>query len=150
MEFISKKFRAKTLFATHYHELTELEGRIEGVKNYRILVKEINGSIAFLRKIQRGGANKSFGIDVAALAGIPRQVIERSRKILMQLEEADINNPRNKSAQVVMSFDVHGDRSSEYEEILDYVKSIDLDTLSPIEALNKMYYLKQKVAELEK
>ena len=68
----------------------------------------------------------------------------------MQLEEADINNPRNKSAQVVMSFDVHGDRSSEYEEILDYVKSIDLDTLSPIEALNKMYYLKQKVAELEK
>ena len=150
MEFISKKFKAKTLFATHYHELTELEGRIEGVKNYRILVKEINGSIAFLRKIQRGGANKSFGIDVAALAGIPRQVIERSRKILMQLEEADINNPRNKSAQVVMSFDVHGDRSSEYEEILDYVKSIDLDTLSPIEALNKMYYLKQKVAELEK
>lgn len=149
MEYISGKFKAKTLFATHYHELTELEGTIEGVKNYRILVKEINNSIVFLRKIQRGGANKSFGIDVAALAGIPRQVIDRARKILKQLEEADINNPRNKSAQVVMNFDANKDQAK-YDEIIDYVKSIDLDTLSPIEALNKMYYLKQKVAEIEK
>lgn len=91
VEFLSKKMKCKTLFATHYHELTELEGMLDGVKNYRINVKEINGSIVFLRKVVRGGANKSFGIEVASLAGLPKEVILRAKEISKGLEKADLN-----------------------------------------------------------
>ena len=85
------KCGAKTLFATHYHELSELEGMLEGVKNYRISVKEYNNSIIFLRKIVRGGTNKSFGIEVAALAGVKESVISRAKEISHNLEESDLN-----------------------------------------------------------
>lgn len=91
VEFLSQKMNAKTLFATHYHELTELEGLMPGVKNYRILLKEINNSIVFLRKIVRGGANRSFGIEVASLAGLPKEVIERAKQISKKLETSDVN-----------------------------------------------------------
>lgn len=79
------------MFATHYHELTELEGRLEGVKNYKFSVKELPDGIVFLRKITRGGANKSFGIEVAALAGIDRAVLERASELVSLLEKNDIN-----------------------------------------------------------
>jgi DNA mismatch repair protein MutS len=149
MEYISKKLKAKTLFATHFHELTELEGNIEGVKNYKILVKELNDGIVFLRKIARGGANKSFGIDVAALAGIPKQITERAKKILSQLEEADINNSKNKSAQVTISFD-NNNEQNKYDEIINSIAKTDIDTLSPIEALNILSDLRKKIINLKK
>ena len=91
MEYVSQKVRAKTLFATHYHELTELEGRVDGLKNYRITVKEFNGSVIFLHKIARGGANKSFGIEVAKLAGVPQQVCDRAKEIVSMLECSNIS-----------------------------------------------------------
>ena len=147
MEYISKKLRAKTLFATHYHELTELEGTIEGVKNYKILVKEINGSIVFLRKISRGGANKSFGIDVASLAGIPSLVTDRARKILKQLEDADINNSKNKSSQVSINLNHEDVKKSENSELIKALKDLDINTISPMEALNMLYSLKEKAVK---
>ena len=86
------KCGAKTLFATHYHELTELEGKLAGIKNYRISVKEVGDDIIFLRRIVRGGADKSFGVQVARLAGLPDDVIARAKELLHQLEAADINH----------------------------------------------------------
>ena len=82
IEHLTRSIRAKTLFATHYHELTELEGKLEGVKNYKINVREIGGNIVFLRKIVRGGASRSFGVEVAALAGVPDEVTSRAKVIL--------------------------------------------------------------------
>ena len=92
-EYIAKKknIGAKTLFATHYHELSELEGRLDGIKNYCITVKEHGEDVIFLRKIMRGSADKSFGIAVAHLAGLPKPVLERAKEILATLEEADIS-----------------------------------------------------------
>ena len=94
VEYLSQTsgIHAKTMFATHYHELTELEGKIQGVCNFRIAVKETNDDIVFLRKIERGGANQSFGIQVAKLAGVPQAVIDRAKVILSHLEINDINN----------------------------------------------------------
>lgn len=146
MEYISKRFKAKTLFATHYHQLTELEGVLDGVKNYKVLVKEFDGTIVFLHKIARGAANKSFGIDVAALAGIPRQVTERAKKILNQLEEADINNPKNKSAQYTMVFGAGAeDNANENDAVIEALKNIDINVLSPVEALNTINKLKNMI-----
>lgn len=100
VEYISdnNKIGAKTLFATHYHELTELEGKLSGVKNYKIIVKEQDDSIVFLRKIDRGQADRSYGIEVAKLAGIPNSVISRAQTILHDLESRDINNKQEIAA----------------------------------------------------
>lgn len=148
MEYISKKYKAKTLFATHYHELTELEGSIEGVKNYKILVKELNNSIVFLRKISRGGANKSFGIDVAALAGIPKQVTDRAKIILKQLEEADINNTKNKSAQVSLDIENNNNNNQDkHNKVINKITELDINCLSPVEALNFIYNIKKQLSE---
>ena len=93
VEYISNKAKigAKTLFATHYHELTELEGKIKGVQNYCIAVKENDGNLVFLRKIIPGGADKSYGIAVAKLAGVPEEVTDRAEQIVERLEASDIN-----------------------------------------------------------
>ncbi|MBQ9832164.1 MAG: DNA mismatch repair protein MutS [Clostridia bacterium] len=134
------KCGAKTLFATHYHELTELEGKIAGIKNYRISVKEIGESIVFLRKIVRGGADKSFGIQVASLAGLPDEVIKRAGEILKELENADINHD-------ISSIHTDGPQqmtlfgSVTPDDILTDLQSIEFDTLTPVEALNKLYDL---------
>ena len=101
VEYVSSEIKANTLFATHYHELSELEGKLDGVKNYKILVKEYNGDIIFLRKIQEGSANKSFGIEVASLAGVPKCVTARAKKILKQLESSDINSSVTTESDVV-------------------------------------------------
>ncbi|MBE5742932.1 MAG: DNA mismatch repair protein MutS, partial [Clostridiales bacterium] len=87
VEYIAKNIQAKTLFATHYHELSELEGSIEGLKNYKITVKELNGTIVFMRKIMRGSAHRSFGIEVASLAGVPSGVTQRAKQVLKGLEK---------------------------------------------------------------
>ena len=140
IEFLTEKIRAKTLFATHYHELTELENRIEGVKNYKITVREMNGAVVFLRKIARGGANRSFGIEVAALAGVPKEITARAKGILKTLEKNDIAKGHILSAEETE--EPHERTLSEAEKIL---AETDLNTLSPMQALLLLSDLKEKV-----
>ena len=141
IEFLTKQVQAKTLFSTHYHELTELETTLEGVKNYKITVKELNGAIVFLRKIARGGANRSFGIEVAALAGVPKEVTTRAKGILKALEKNDI--ARGKVQMNEVEEEETTQRSlSEVEEIL---ADTDINTLSPIQALMLLEDLKGKL-----
>jgi len=144
IEYISKQksLKAKTLFATHYHELTELEGKLGGVKNYCISVKEHGDDIIFLRKIIRGGADKSFGIQVAKLAGLPEFVIKRASEILKKLEEADINNPnRERRKRPAEQLSIFGIKRSALEEEL---AKIDVFSMNPIEAMNLLYSLSIK------
>ncbi len=138
---------AKTLFATHYHELTELEHQLPGVKNYCIAVKKRGDDVVFLRKIIRGGADDSFGIEVAKLAGVPSSVLKRAKKILLSLEAGQRENDTKKLPQVeneepesqVGMFDLRG------SEVLEQLKQIDVSTMSPIEAMNCLYQMQKKV-----
>jgi DNA mismatch repair protein MutS len=142
IEFLTEKIRAKTLFATHYHELTELECSLEGVKNYKVTVRELNGSVVFLRKIARGGANRSFGIEVAALAGVPKEITSRAKAILKALEKKDITK-----GKVLESIEIE----EEVEEahvltpIEEIIADVDLNTLSPMQALMLLNDLKEKL-----
>ncbi len=136
-EYLSNHIKAKTLFSTHYHELTELEGKLEGVKNYRITVKEFDGNIIFLRKIVRGGANKSFGIEVAKLAGLPEELIKNSKKILQELESKEITN------QEVENSETKTDTKS--QQILKMLKDVDINRVSPLEALSILNNLKENL-----
>lgn len=129
IEYLTEKVRAKTLFATHYHELTELEGKLEGAKNYKINVREIGGSIVFLRKIVRGGAEKSFGVEVASLAGVPKEVTERAKKLLKSLEKADVTK-RSAAAEEASEED-DKERFDANEEL----KGLDVNGLTPLQAL---------------
>lgn len=149
MENISRDVRAKTLFATHFHELCELEGVLEGVKNYQILIKEIAGKVVFLHKIVRGGASKSFGIEVAGLAGVPVKVIDRAKVIMKQLEEIDINRDTNSimmSAKVKkaqqMSF-LNEDNQKE-KEIMGIINDLNIENCSPMQAFAILMDLKEK------
>lgn len=138
-----EKCGAKTLFATHYHELTELEGKLPGIKNYRISVKEVGEDIIFLRKIVRGGADKSFGIQVARLAGLPQEVITRAREILHELEASDINIDhagileKNSSSDQQMT--LFGAPSP--EDIMKELRELDINAITPMDALNLIYDL---------
>lgn len=132
-EYLSKHIKAKTLFSTHFHELTELEGKLEGVKNYRITVKEFNGSIIFLRKIVRGGANKSFGIEVAKLAGLPQELIDNSKAILNELEQKDM----------MKTLSVENAVSPRAREVINILKDIDLNKVNPLEAFSILSNLKE-------
>ena len=150
LEYTVKKLGAKTLFATHYHELTAMEGMLDGVKNYSIAVKKRGDDITFLRRIVRGGADQSFGIEVAKLAGIPNSVIKRAKSILKELEankieiefkaEDDIEE-ETEDIQYNFSTNTAGD-------ILEIIKATDINTLTPIEAMQTLYDLKKKAEEL--
>lgn len=143
VEFLSqnKSLGAKTMFATHYHELTELEGKCEGVKNYCISVQESGDDIIFLRKIIRGGANRSYGIQVANLAGIPKPVIQRAKEILNQLEEHDINN----NISSIHSSSTQPTQVIEKDhEVVNILKDMDVMKVTPIEALNLLYDLVER------
>lgn len=146
---------AKTLFATHYHELTELEGKLPGVNNYCIAVKEKGDDIVFLRKIVKGGADKSYGIQVAKLAGVPDSVINRAKELVEELSNADITAavkdltaPKKKQKivydQVDMAqmslFDTVQDN-----DIVEEIKGLDLSNLTPMEAMNILYNLQNKI-----
>ena len=139
------EIRARTLFATHYHELTELEMELPGVRNYNIAVKEWNEEIVFLRKIVPGGTDKSYGIHVARLAGLPGKVIERAKDILNCLEEGAIRERDLPSEDAV----AHPERQlSLFDEkshiIVDELRSLPLDEMTPVEALVKLKELKDK------
>ncbi len=143
---------AKTLFATHYHELTELEGKLSGVNNYCIAVQEKGDNIIFLRKIIKGSADKSYGIQVAKLAGVPEAVIERAKEIAEELERSDIATGGAKKAEpeeepVQLSlFDTMGILPVEVKEspVEQELKALDLGNMTPIQALNLLYELQQK------
>lgn len=141
LEYITKYIKAKTLFATHYHEMTDLEGQLDGVKNYRISVKEYNNSIIFLRKIVKGGANKSFGIEVAGLAGINKDVISRAKSILHSLEEKELSE-----SKLNISDDSQYSNLIE-NEIIERLKTIDINKISPIVAFELLNEFIQKAKE---
>lgn len=132
VEYLSKNMRCKTLFATHYHELTELEGNLDGVKNYKINVKEINGSIVFLRKVVRGGANKSFGIEVASLAGLPKEVIKRAKEISRVLEQVDVNKNLVKEVESVNP--EAEKRNKNVTEIMGILSDLNIEKMTPLSA----------------
>ena len=136
-----KKLGAKTLFATHYHELTELEDTLPGTVNYNIAVKTRGEDIIFLRKIVPGGADRSYGIEVAKLAGLPDKVVARARTVLEQLESENgvqYVQPRREKEQVSLDAVQEG-------EVLDALRRCQPDTLTPIEAMGLLYELKQKL-----
>lgn len=143
MEYLSKHLSAKTLFSTHYHELTELEGLLEGVKNYQIMVKEQDGKIIFLRKIVRGGASRSFGIEVANLAGLPAEIITRAKQLLYSLEQADIN--KNIDLKNIEEKAVQKQIKTNNAEIVNMIKEIDINKVSPMEAFSILHDLISKV-----
>ncbi len=135
-----KKIGAKTLFATHYHELTQLEDKQDGVKNYCIACKKRGDDVIFLRRIIKGGADDSYGIEVSALAGLPKEVISRAKEILASID----NGPKNVSATAPKDVEDDGqiDMSDMKNlEIIDHLRDLDVTTLTPIEALNKLYEL---------
>ncbi len=141
MEYVSQNICAKTLFATHYHELTELEGRVPGVKNYKINVKEYNGSVIFLHTITRGGANKSFGIEVAGLAGVPSEICDRARQIVKMLENSDINFKLDDIEQ--SQYKKENDRAQ--REVVSILRDIDINRCTPIEAFDILNDLVKRV-----
>ena len=137
IEYLTNNVRAKTLFATHYHELTELEGKLEGVKNYKINVREIGGSIVFLRKIVRGGASRSFGVEVASLAGVPEEVTSRAKVILKELE-------RGEKRREKLPEPTEEPQGSEEFSLREELRGIDVNTLTPMQALALLAELKEK------
>ncbi len=152
-----KLIGAKTLFATHYHELTELEGKLEGVQNYCIAVKEDGEDIVFLRKIVKGGADKSYGIQVAKLAGVPEQVLIRAREIANQLENKDalsldgvvnqmaVSSPGEKTMNQLSIFDTMG--NDQTDDILFELRDIDLSRVTPMDAMNLVYKWQKSLQE---
>ncbi len=142
MEYVSNHLNAKTLFATHYHELTELEGILEGVKNYRVSVKEYNNSVIFLRKIVRGGTNRSFGIEVASLAGLPEQVVERAREILKRLEQSE----EAKKVELVNPVESKK-QSANLSNIVAILTDLDVNTLTPLNAFDILIQLKNEIKD---
>jgi DNA mismatch repair protein MutS len=147
VEYIHARMRAKTLFATHYFELTELAERLSGVKNYHVSVKETAGGIVFLRRVEPGAADRSYGIEVAKLAGLPNEVIERAREVLAEHESAkqrvteqlasDESRPRQ-PAQLTIFTPLS-------EPVLEKLREVDLNRLTPLEALNLLAELKKQV-----
>jgi DNA mismatch repair protein MutS len=141
VEFIHNhpSLRSKTLFATHYHELTQLSDILPGVRNYNVAVTEVDDKVVFLHKIVPGGADRSYGIHVAQLAGLPRPIIQRASEILVELEKSSGKavhiNPH--SAQQVALF-------PDTNPLLDELNDLDVNSLSPIEALNKLFELKKR------
>ncbi len=157
-----KLLGAKTLFATHYHELTELEGKLSSVNNYCIAVKESGEDIVFLRKIIKGGADKSYGIQVAKLAGVPQNVINRAKEIVEELSDADITTKaRQLQVEDVKVEDIKSKTSKkkksfepnqlslfsvpEENKILQEIKELDISNMTPIDALNKLWEIQSKI-----
>ena len=153
-----KLLGAKTLFATHYHELTELEGKIDNVHNYCIAVKEKGDDIVFLRKIVKGGADKSYGIQVAKLAGVPESVIVRAKEIVEELSDADITTRVRDIAEHTVEMKRRKKKYDDLDlaqfslfdtvtddDVIEELKSIDIGNLTPVDALNTIYRLQNKL-----
>lgn len=148
VEYIHNRGRVgvRSLFATHYHQLTSLEGSLKRVKNYHIAVKEEGHDLIFLRKIVPGATDKSYGIHVARLAGVPLKVTQRAKDVLKEVESGSIGSKARQSARYtqMMLFDPGNSDSSAPDAVLETLKSLDIDKMTPLEALNTIYELKKK------
>ncbi len=146
LENVAEKIKARSLFATHYHELTALEGIYEGIKNYSIAAKKRGKDIIFLRKIIKGGTDDSYGIDVARLAGVPDDIIKRAEEILTELESGKLNiksdYSNNNNQQLSFSNSIR-------DEIIDTLIKTDATVITPVEAMNILYDLSNKAKETE-
>ena len=141
---VSKKLYAKTMFATHYHELTELEDLCRGVVNYNIVAKKRGDELIFLRKIVRGAADESYGIEVAKLAGVPDEVVKRAGKILASIDEhAPVDPKKNLLPKTDGGIATLGLETIVYDKVCEDIKKLDVNTLTPIEALGKLYEMKK-------
>ena len=142
IEYILENLRAKTLFATHYHELTSLEGTLDGLQNYSISIRELQDTVIFLHKIKRGGADRSFGIEVAKLAGLPAKLLDRSKVLLKAIEESSgvsldqIEIKEQPASQA---------READYSRVIGQLRSIDINTLTPLESMAILAELAEKV-----
>ncbi len=148
LEYISRYVRAKTLFSTHYHELTNLEGELAGVKNYTMAVKEKGREVIFLRQVVRGRADKSYGINVARLAGIPLEVIIRADAILADLEVAASANREQQLSLLPMVSYPQADYTRRLA-VLEEIKELDLNRIAPLEALQQLFMLQKKLMDDE-
>ncbi len=169
-EYIHTKLRARTLFATHYHELTELALTMDRVKNYTVAIKEWNDQIIFLRKVVEGGADKSYGIQVARLAGLPQVVIQRAKEVLANLEQAEFNEQgepvaaskiRRENGETGRSINKsEKDRKTAESDVIEpqlrlfaseagllfkEISDLNLDAMTPLDAMNKLHELKKRV-----
>ncbi|GAB4133467.1 MAG: DNA mismatch repair protein MutS [Raineya sp.] len=156
LEFLHKhpKAKPKTLFATHYHELNQLEEDLERVKNYNVSVQEENNKIIFLRKLQKGGSEHSFGIHVAQMAGMPKAIVERASEVLSYLEKEKIHKQLQekvkevpKNTQTISQLSLFEAYHPELEKVKKFFREIDINTLSPIEALMKLNELKKLIKD---
>lgn len=137
-----QRLGARTLFATHYHEMTQLETLREGIRNYRVAVHERNGDVLFLRKIVAGGADRSYGIHVAKLAGLPAAVIRRAQQVLAQLEQPTTTPVSSQTEEETRSFDPLSPRS---HPLLEEVRQLDIFSLTPLDALNKLADIQRRI-----
>ena len=143
---VSSEHKPKTLFATHYHELNQLEDSNKGIVNYHISTEEKKNKVIFLRKIKKGGSENSFGIHVARMAGIPRPVVNRANQILKQLETDRVNVNTKGSSKKISSnvqmnlFQINDPKATEIINLLD---NLDVNTLTPVESLMKLNEIKQ-------
>jgi DNA mismatch repair protein MutS len=148
VEYLHAHVRAKTLFATHYFELTELAEQLSGVKNYHVSVKEAGGSVVFLRRVEPGAADRSYGIEVAKLAGLPNEVVVRAREVLAEHESSE----RRLSEHLTPGASEVAERPAQLtiftplsQPVLDKLRAVDLDRLTPLEALNLLAELKKEI-----
>jgi len=154
VEYISKELKARTLFATHYHELTELSLILDGIKNLNVAVKEWGDEIIFLRRIEEGGADKSYGIQVARLAGLPSSTIERAKEILSNLEKSELNEigtPKIAYTSAPVPGAAKAGQldlfTTQADPVLKELLGLDVMSMTPIEALNKLFEMKKKLGE---
>ena len=148
-EYISdvQKCGAKTLFATHYHELTDLENKLEGVKNYSVAVKEKGEDVIFLRKIVKGGTDESYGVHVAKLAGVPQIVTKRANEILKSIERRNVlNNKKLEKEDKNVAEGQLNMYNFKLAEIAHELDKIDLNELTPIDALNTLVKIKERMS----
>ena len=143
-----KKLSAKTMFATHYHELTELEGEIDGVVNYNVAVKKRGDDLTFLRKIVRGPVDESYGIEVAKLAGIPKEIVKRAKEILKGLEDSGAEVIRKPQKEEEPQLDLFESMTMSLtdmtrDSVCEEIRKTDINTLTPIEAMNLIFRWKK-------
>jgi DNA mismatch repair protein MutS len=154
LEYIHEhpKAKARTLFATHYHELNEMEGLFDRIKNYNVSVREVDGKVIFLRKLERGGSEHSFGIHVAKIAGMPKSIVKRANEILRQLE-TDNRKQDIGGGHVTPATQAQGGMQLSFFQlddpvlcqIRDEILNLDINSLTPIDALNKLNEIKKIV-----
>ena len=141
LEYITNNIHAKTMFSTHYHEITSMSKKFPQIKNVHVSAEETNGNLVFLHKVMNGAIDKSYGINVASLAGLPKEVIERANEILVSHENNSKNKKNNNVMQTSFDFTTNNDNS----EIIDEIKKINPLNLTPMEGLNKLYEIVEKV-----